>query len=163
MDSLLEDLRYGFRTLARSPGFTAVAVLSLALGIGANTAIFNLTDAVFLNPVPVHDAARVIQVYTVDQATQTSAANLVRTPMSYLNYRDFREQNNVFSGFAGFVPVGMTLTGFGQPRPEPAILVSANYFDVLGVKPALGRIFLADEDHNPGGNAVGGLLPTMWP
>ena len=88
MQSLLQDLKYGFRTLARSPGFTAVAVLSLALGIGAN--IFTLTDAVFLNPLPVRDAARVIQVYTVDHATQTTAANFVRTPMSYLNYRDFR-------------------------------------------------------------------------
>src|SRR5258708_29464383 len=153
MESLLQDLRYGFRTLARSPGFTAVAVLSLALGIGANTAIFTLTDAVFLNPLPVQDAANVIQVYTVDHATQTTAANLVRTPMSYLNYRDFREQNNVFWGFAGFVPVGMTLTGFGQPRPEPAILVSANYFDVLGVKPALGRLFLADEAQKTRANA----------
>src|SRR5260370_4541567 len=127
MDSLLEDLRYGFRTLARSPGFTAVAVLSLALGIGANTAIFTLTDAVFLNPLPVQDAARVIQVYTVDHATQTTAANLVRTPMSYLNYRDFREQNNVFSGFVGFVPVGMTLTGYGQPRPEETLFCPRTY------------------------------------
>jgi len=162
MDSLLQDLRYGFRTLARSPGFTAVAVFSLALGIGANTAIFTLTDAVFLNPLPVQDAANVIQVYTVDHATQTTAANLVRTPMSYLNYRDFREQNNVFSGFAGFVPVGMTLTGFGQPRPEPAILVSANYFDVLGVNPALGRLFFADEDQKPGANAVVVLSYSLW-
>src|ERR1700738_5087356 len=137
MSSLSHDLKYGMRALSRNPGFTAVAVLSLALGIGANSAIFTLTDAVFLNPLPVQDAAKVIQVYTVDHATQTTAANLVRTPMSYLNYRDFREQNNVFSGFAVYVPVGMTLTGYGQPRPEPAILVSANYFDVLGVKPAV--------------------------
>jgi len=96
MESLLQDLKYGFRTLARSPGFTAVAVLSLALGIGANTAIFTLTDAVFLNPLPVQDAAKVIQVYTVDRATQTTSANFARTPMSFLNYRDFREQKNFF-------------------------------------------------------------------
>src|SRR5438477_2075993 len=162
MESLLQDPRYGFRTLARSPGFTAVAVLSLALGIGANTAIFTLTDAVFLNPLPVQDAAKVIQVYTVDHATQVTAANFTRTPMSFLNYRDFREQNDVFSGFAGFVPIGMTLTGYGQPKPQAAILVSANYFDVLGVKPALGRLFLADEDQKPGGNAVVALSQSLW-
>src|SRR5258708_23901236 len=141
MESLLQDLKYGFRTLARSPGFTAVAVVSRALGIGANTDIFTLTEAVFLNPLPVQDAAKVMQVYTVDHATQVTTANFTRTPMSFLNYRDFREQNNVFSGFAGFLPAGMTLTGYGRPRRQPAILVSANYFAVLGVKPALGRLF----------------------
>src|SRR5712664_48883 len=101
MESLLQDLKYGFRTLARSPGFTAVAVLSLALGIGANTAIFTLTNAVFLNPLPVEDPARVIQVYTVDHATTTTSANFTRTAISFLNYRDFRDQNNVFLGLAG--------------------------------------------------------------
>ncbi len=162
MESLLQDLKYGLRTLARSPGFTAVAVLSLALGIGANTAIFTLTNAVFLNPLPVQDAARVMQVYTVDHVSQTFVANYVRTPTSYLNYLDFREQNNVFSGFAAFMWQNVTLTGLGQPRRELVTLVSANFFDVLGVKPALGRLFFADEDQKPGANAVVVLSYSLW-
>lgn len=162
MESLLQDLKYGFRTLARSPGFTAVAVLSLALGIGANTAIFTLTNAMFLNPLPVQDGARVMAVYTVDHVSQTFVANYVRTPTSYLNYLDFREQNNVFSGFAAFMQQGVTLTGHGQPQRELVTLVSANYFDVLGVKPALGRLFFPDEDQKPGANAVVVLSYSLW-
>src|SRR5260370_2986860 len=97
MDFFLCDLKHGFRTLGRSPGFTTVAVLSLALGIGANTAIFTLTSAVFLNPLPIEDAGRVMQVYTVDNATTTTAANRNRTPISFPNYVDFRGQTNAFS------------------------------------------------------------------
>src|SRR5580658_1414177 len=111
MGSVWRDLKYAFRTLARSPGFTIVAVLSLALGIGANTAIFTLTNAVFLNPLPVQDPARVIQLYTVDHATKTTVANFLRTPMSFLNYKDFRDQNSVFSALAAFTFTGLTLTG----------------------------------------------------
>jgi predicted permease len=156
------DLKYGFRTLARSPGFTIVAILSLALGIGANTAIFTLTNAVFLNPLPVQDSARVIQLFTVDHATTTTIANLQRTPMSFLNYKDFRDQNNVVSGLAAYILTGVTLTGRGDPKPENGMLVSANYFDVLGVKPALGRTFFPDEDRSEGGNTVTVLSYSLW-
>ncbi|HMD48836.1 MAG TPA: ABC transporter permease [Bryobacteraceae bacterium] len=162
MDQLLQDLKYGLRTLARSPGFALVAVLSLALGIGANTAIFTLTDAVFLNPLPVGDSSRVMELFTVDHATVTTAANFTRTPMSFKNYLDFRDQNDVFSGLAAFVPAGVTLTGKGDPKPLPATLVSANYFDVLGVKPALGRAFSPGEDQKPGGNPVAVLSHSLW-
>jgi predicted permease len=162
MDQLLQDLKYGLRTLARSPGFTLVAVLSLALGIGANTAIFTLTDAVFLNPLPVEEPSRVLELFTVDHATVTTAANFTRTPMSFKTYLDFRDQNDVFSGLAAFAPAGLTLTGKGNPKPVPATLVTANYFDVLGVKPALGRTFLPGEDQKPGGNPVAVLSHSMW-
>ena len=162
MGSVWRDLKYALRTLTRSAGFTAVAILSLSLGIGANTAIFTLTNAVFLNPLPVEDAARVIEVFTVDHATRTTAANLVRTPMSFLNYKDFRDQNNVFSGLAAYVPTGVTLTGRGEPKPQGAMLTSANYFDILGVKPVLGRTFLPDEDRSDGGNTVAVLSYDMW-
>ncbi|HTS47326.1 MAG TPA: ABC transporter permease [Bryobacteraceae bacterium] len=162
MDQLFQDLKYGVRTLARSPGFTLVAVLSLALGIGANTAIFTLTDAVFLNPLPVEESSRVLELFTVDHATIATAANFNRTAMSFKNYLDFRDQNDVFSGLAAFVPAGVTLTGKGEPKPEPAMLVTANYFDVLGVKPMLGRTFLPSEDKKPGGNPVVVLSHTLW-
>jgi len=162
MDQLFQDLKYGLRTLARSPGFALVAVVSLALGIGANTAIFTLTDAVFLNPLPVQDSSRVMELFTVDHATVTTAANFTRTPMSFKNYLDFRDQNDVFSGLAAFTPAGATLTGNGEPKPLPATLVTANYFDVLGVKPALGRAFLPGEDQKPGGNPVAVLSHSLW-
>jgi len=162
MGSVWRDLKYALRTLTRSAGFSAVAILSLALGIGANAAIFTLTNAVFLNPLPVADAARVMELYTVDHATKTTVANFLRTPMSFLNYKDFRDQNNVFSGLAAYVPTGVTLTGRGQPTPQAAMLVSANYFDLLGVKPLLGRTFLPDEDRSDGGNTVAVLSYDMW-
>ncbi len=162
MDQVLQDLKYGLRTLARSPGFTLVAVLSLALGIGANTAIFTLTDAVFLNPLPIEDSSRVLELFTVDHATVTTTANFNRTPMSFLNYQDFRDQNDVFSGLAAFVQAGVTLTGTGEPKPEPAMLVTANYFDLLGVKPTIGRTFLPGEDQKPGGNTVVVLSHSLW-
>ncbi len=162
MDQLLQDLKYGARTLAHSPGFTLVAVLSLALGIGANTAIFTLTDAVFLNPLPVEDSSRVLELFTVDHATIATAANFNRTPMSFKNYQDFRDQNDVFTGLAAYVPAGVTLSGKGEPKPQPAMLVTANYFDLLGVKPVLGRAFLPDEDKKPGGNPVVVLSHSLW-
>jgi predicted permease len=162
MDTVWQDLKYAWRTLRRSPGFALVAVMSLALGIGANTAIFTLTNAVFLNPIPVQDAGRVIECFTVDHATATTSANFTRTPMSWPNFQDFRNQNTVFSGMAAFVPFGATLTGHGEPRPETVMLASANYFDLLGVKPALGRTFAPDEDQQEGGNPVAVLSYGMW-
>ena len=162
MGQLLQDLRYGLRTLARSPGFTLVAILSLALGIGANTAIFTLADAVFLNPLPVENPSRVLELFTVDHATVTTAANFTRTPMSFKNYEDFRDQSDSFSGLAAFAGAGVTLTGHGNPKPQPAMLVTANYFDVLGVKASLGRTFLPGEDQRPGGNPVAVLSHALW-
>jgi len=162
MDSILQDLKFGFRTLGHSPGFTAVAILSLALGIGANTAIFTLTDAVFLHPLPVEEPSRVLEVYTVDHATKATTISLARTPVSYKNFLDFRDQNDVFSGLAGFVPSAVTLTGRGQAKQENVVLASANYFDVLGVKPFLGRTFTPDEDQKPGADNVAVLSYSAW-
>jgi hypothetical protein len=132
------------------------------LGIGANTAIFTLTNAVFLNPLPVRDSSRVIEVYTVDHATQTTTANLVRTQVSYLNFKDLRDQNDVFSSLAAFMPTAVIVTGQGEPKQEGALLVTANYFDTLGVKPLLGRTFAPDEDRSDGGNTVTVLTYALW-
>ena len=162
MGSVIQDLKYACRTLRRAPGFAIVAILSLALGIGANTAIFTLTNAVFLNPLPVHDPSHVIECFTVDHATTVTGANLVRTAMSWPNFKDFRDQNNSFSAMVGFIPFGATLTGHGEPTPENVFLATANYFDVLGVKPALGRTFAPDEDRQDGGNPVTILSHSMW-
>src|SRR5579872_5014040 len=140
MGSFRQDLKYAFRTLMHSPGYTAAALLSLGLGIGANTAIFTLTNAVFLRPLPsVRDPGRVLELYTVDHATASAAPLNARTPVSCPNFVDFRQQNDVFSGVAAFSGAGVTLTGFGKPVLQGVFLVSANYFDVLGVQAAVGR------------------------
>jgi predicted permease len=162
MSTFQQDLKYAVRTLLHSPGYTAAALISLGLGIGANTAIFTLTNAVFLHPLAVKEPGRVLELFTVDHATKSAAPNFDRTPISYPNFLDIREQNDVFSGTAGFTPAGVTLTGFGKPALQAAFLVSAGYFDVLGVQPALGRLFRPDEDRTPGGNPVAVLSYSLW-
>jgi predicted permease len=160
MENLLKDIRYAIRLLFRSPGFTAVAVLSLALAIGANTTIFTIINAVFLHPLPVRDIEQVVVVSGLDQ--NNSLLNVNLTPISWLNLQDYQKQNDVFSGLSGFIPIGLTLTGFGDPQNVPAQLVSANYFDTLGVKPALGRTFFASENENPGSHPIVVLSHSVW-
>src|ERR1700733_14526132 len=145
MQVLAQDVKYAFRTLMASPGFVAAAVLSLALGIGANTAIFTLTDAVFLNPLPVQEASRILEVYTVDHLTKTTN-NLGRTGSSWPNFMDVRDQNQVSRGISAFIPAAVSITGRGEPKQENAQLVTPKYFDVLGVKPSLGRTLSAEAD-----------------
>ena len=159
MRTLAQDVKYAFRTLAASPGFAAAAILSLALGIGANTAIFTLTDAVFLNPLPVQEPSRVIEVYTVDHLTKTTN-NLGRTGSSWMNFMDIRDQNQVFGGISAYTFGNVSITGRGEPKPEAAQLVTANYFDVLGVSPFLGRAFLPEEDRKPTPVAI--LSYSLW-
>src|SRR2546427_6307919 len=151
MGTFLQDLKYATRTLLHSPGYTAAALLSLGLGIGVNTAIFTLTNAVFLHPLPVNDPGRILELYTVDHATASSAPNIARTPMSYPNFVDFREQNDVFSGMAGFSQAGETLTGFGEPNQQAAVLVFASYFDVLGGQGVARPTVSTEEHRTPGG------------
>src|SRR5438309_3243021 len=110
MTVLVGDLRYGFRALVRNRGFTAVAVLSLALGIGANTTIFTLLNAVFLRPLPVRDPASLAAVFTTDPRIPGLL------PCSYLNYRDQRDHNTVFSSLLLYSAVLVNLTGRGDPQ-----------------------------------------------
>ena len=159
MQTLAQDVKYAFRTLAASPGFVAAAVLSLALGIGANTAIFTLTNAVFLNPLPVQEASRILEVYTVDHLTKTTN-NLGRTGSSWPNFMDVRDQNQVFSGIAAYTGAAVSISGRGEPKPEAAQLVTANYFDVLGIRPLLGRSFFPEEDRKPAPVAI--LSYSLW-
>src|SRR5437867_10403097 len=98
--TFIQDLRTGSRVLLKSPGFTVVAILSLALGIGANTAIFTIINAVFLHPLPVEEPSRLAEVFTRDTKTVQTNANFQLTPSSLPNYEDYRDQNTVFSGFA---------------------------------------------------------------
>src|SRR5476651_42581 len=133
MERWWQDLRYATRVLLKKPGFTAVAVISLALGIGANTAIFTVVNAVFLHPLAIEDPSRVAELFTKDTKT-VQAANITLTPSSYLNYADYRDQNDVFSGLAAYFGFGVQWIDNGQPQGLPAMMTSANYFDVLGIK-----------------------------
>jgi putative ABC transport system permease protein len=144
MTSLMQDLRYGLRTLARSPGFTVVAMIVLALGIGANTAIFSVVDAMLLRPLPYADAGRL--VFLSEHSEQVPDMSI-----SYLNYLDWERQNSVFSQIAVFREDSLNLTGVDRPERVEVWSASRNFLTTLGVKPILGRDFLPEED-KPGAN-----------
>jgi putative ABC transport system permease protein len=163
MNTLMQDLKYSLRMLVKNPGFTLVAVLSLALGIGANTSIFTIVNAVLLNPLPVKDVPRLVQLDTTDKKTLVTAANFTKLGLSFPNYRDYAQQADVFSGFAAFQPTALTLSGRGPvPKQFQGFLATANYFDALGVPAEIGRTFLPDEDKKPGGNTVAVLSYGIW-
>jgi len=157
MDTLLQDLRYGIRTLAKSPGFTAVAVLSLALGIGVNTSIFSFVDFLLLRPLPLPQSNRLVSVFYHDQRTSQ-----IYSAMSYPDYEYYRDHNEVLSGLAAYDDVEVSLqTGDGAEK-LPGEIVSGNYFSVLDVRPLLGRSFLPEEDRMPGANPVVMLSYGLW-
>jgi MacB-like periplasmic core domain len=149
MRNFLRDVRYGLRMLAKSPGFTAIAVLSLALGIGANTTIFTVVKAVFLHTIPVKDPGSVVVLYSTAQSRKGPEQRYLGTP--YPNAVDYREQTtNVFSAVAIAIDNGMDLTiGGGRPEQEFVQLVNANFFELLGVHPFLGRGFSPEEEDSP--------------
>jgi putative ABC transport system permease protein len=149
-------LVYALRGFRNNPTFTAVATVSLALGIGLNTAIFNLVSAVLLQPLPVRDPARLVSVFTLDRINPGLLYN------SYPNYKDYRDRNTVFSGLALYTPILATLTGENELGDVPGQIVSGNYFDVLGVKPVFGRTFLPEEDRVPGTPAVVVISYAFW-
>ncbi len=160
METLWQDVRYGLRMLFRNPGFTLVAVLSLALGIGANTTIFTLVNTVLLHPIPVQDPERLVSLFTTDEKTKDSQFNLLQT--SHLNYNDYRDQNDVFEETAAYVGSAINLSGGGEPEQIGGDLVSGNFFSLLGVQPALGRSFLLEEDKVDGSHPVTVLSDRLW-
>lgn len=163
MATVLQDLRYGVRVLLKTPGFTAAAVLSLALGIGANTTIFTIINAVLLNPLPVANPSQLVAVYTTDSRNQTGLVGGGYMQTSPLNYRDYRDKNQVFTALAAdqFIPLNIS-GGTGEPRQVFGEIVTGNYFDVLGVRPVTGRTFLPDEDATPGAKLVCVLGYGEW-
>jgi predicted permease len=162
LEVLMQDLHYGLRMLRKNPGFTAVAVLSLALGIGANTTIFTVVNAILLSALPVRDLPHLVQMDTVDSKTLVTQARSEKLQMSYPNFQDYRRENQVFTDLAAFMPTAVTWSGGAEPRQVQAQLVSATYFDVLGIRPAQGRFFMPDEDTKPNGNDVAVLSYALW-
>lgn len=161
--TISQDLRSGLRLLKKSPGFTLVAILSLALGIGANTAIFTIINAVFLHPLPVQEPAQLVEVFTRDTKTIDANPLFQLTPTSLPNYEDYRDQNTVFSGLAA-VTFALPLNWGGQSEPQQLFgsLVSPNFFDVLGVKPYRGRFFFPEEGKKIGADPVVVLSYAVW-
>ncbi len=159
---LIQDIRYGARMLARTPLFTVVAVVSLGLGIGANTAIFSLVNQLLLNPLPLKDAGALVAQFTTDTKNTARFQSLMQT--SYPNFQDYREQNKVFAGMAAHVFTPFSLTTGGQPEQVLGELVTGNYFDVLGVRPAAGQFFSysAEEDKKLGAYPVVVLGHALW-
>ncbi|MFQ5789195.1 MAG: ABC transporter permease [Acidobacteriota bacterium] len=161
METVWKDLRYSIRTLAASPGFTGVAVLSLALGIGANTTIFTLINAVFLNPLPVEKPSELVALFTTDEKNKGGFFDLA--PVSYPNYEDYRNRNEVFTGLAAYAfPQPVSMWTEAEPEQVFAEMVTGNYFDLLGVRPSLGRFFLPEEDQTPGAHPVAVMSHGLW-
>src|SRR5262245_42349012 len=155
-----QDLRYAARVLLKSPGFTAAALLSLALGIGANTTIFTVIKALFLNPLPVRDIGSLVSIFTTDEHVKGEGNDLM--PISRPNYKDLG-RSEVFSSLAAFAFTPLSIaSGAGDPEQVQAFVVSGNYFDVLGVKAAHGRTFAADEDGVPGAHLVAVISHRLW-
>src|SRR5271166_2295431 len=152
MRSLLQDLRYALRILRKNPGFTAVAVITLALGIAATTTVFSWINATLLNPIP-----------GVSRPSEMVAVEIGRAgSFSYPDFLDLRDRSRSFVGLTAFAFAPASVTGNGKPERIWATMVTANYFDALGVKPALGRGFLPGEDKSPNGAPVAVISDRLW-
>jgi putative ABC transport system permease protein len=156
MTGVIKDLRYALRGLLRNRGYTQVAVLSLALGIGANTTMFTLLRAILFRPLPVRDPAGLAAVFTTD------ARNPGLLLCSYPNYRDYQDHNTVFSSLLLYTAVTVNLTGRGDPQLLLGQLVSANYFATVGVATELGQAFQPADDTAPGGAPTAILSHALW-
>ena len=155
MDALLADLRYARRTLAKSPGFTAVAVLTLALGIGPNTAIFSLVYGVLLKPLPYHESDRLVGLAETYQGNRSELA------VTYSEFRYLEDHSPVFERLAVSASVGFSVFTGDIAERVNGLRVSKDFFVTLGVRPALGRDFLAEEDQL-GGPSVAILSHGYW-
>jgi predicted permease len=155
LDSLLSDVRLGLRALRTRPGFTAVALISLALGIGANTAVFTLVNQAFFRPLPV---AAPEELVTLDN----DASHRMFPAFSYPNYEDFRDRNEAFSGLIAYRFAPLSVSHDGVAERMWGYLVSGNYFEVLGIEPALGRLLSPEDDVLPGGHPVAVLSHRSW-
>jgi predicted permease len=154
MKSFLQDVRYGLRVLAKSPGFTAIAILTLALGIGANTALFSVVNGVLLNPLPFPNPDQLVALYSkTDTFNQSS--------ITYLNFLDWQKNNHSFSSLCAFRSENYNLTGAGEPERLHAHMVSAEFFPLLGLQPLAGRTFRPEEDQ-PGASPVVVISDALW-
>ena len=153
---MIADLRFAIRMLIKYPAFSIVAFLALVLGIGANTTVFGIINALLLRPLPVGHSEEVVKVFTTDNHIPGNQST------SYLNFQDYARQNTAFSSMAAYTFAGMGMTRGTDTLNVVALLVTGNYFDLLQVKPALGRTFLPEEDSTPNGHPVVVLGYNFW-
>jgi putative ABC transport system permease protein len=156
LETVLQDIRYGWRMLAKSPGFTLVAVFTLAIGIGANTAIFTVVNAAVFHSLPYRAPERLVHLWETRPANEFTQMEASRP-----NLLEWQASNHVFSELAGYTGVNFSLTGRGTPQRIYGARVTSNFFDVLGVQPILGRAFRADEDRS-GGARIALLSYETW-
>ncbi len=152
MRTFLQDMRYGFRMLLKRPGFTVVAVLALALGIGANTAIFSVVNAVLLRPLPFKDPERLVAVWETNPQLGAEMRN--RNEVALGNFLDWRAQNQVFEQLAALTDANVNLTGVAEPERIQSVVATTNIFQTLGVQPLMGRAFLPEEENVSSPRAV---------
>src|SRR5215510_15110994 len=156
MSMLLVDIRFGARMLLKSPTMTFIALLALTLGIGANTAIFSVVNAVLLRTFPYADAERLVLVWEKRQGGRTD-----QNVINLGNFSDWKEQNQVFSDMAAFIDRSFNLTSDGEPEEAPGEYATPNFFSVLGSNPVLGRTFL-DDDGREGQPRVTVISYGLW-
>src|SRR6266545_114832 len=156
MEILFKDLGYGIRSLLKHPGFTAIAVITLALGIGANTAMFSVINAVLLRPLPYRDPARLVTIWE-----ESPERGMYQMPVSLANVRDWVDQNQTFEQISAYTFTNLNLTGTGEPARLGTVRSSANFFPLIGATPVIGRSFLPEEDKE-GANHVVILGHALW-
>src|SRR5260221_4824193 len=154
MMSFLQDVRFGLRVLAKNPGFTAIAILTLALGIGANTALFSVVNGVLLNPLPFPNPDELVAVYTKSPTFQESS-------IAYPNFLDWQKDNHSFAALSAFRSDDYNLVGAGEPERVHIHMISAEFFPALGLQPLLGRVFRPEEDQ-AGAGPVAILGDGLW-
>ena len=155
MQMIIQDMRYSLRLLAKRPGFTLVAVITLALGIGANAAIFSLVNTALLRPLPVAEPGQIVSLNNVSDYRMFPT-------FSYPNYKDFRDRNEVFSGLVGYSFTPLSLSHDGINERLWGYVVTGNYFEVLGVNAVLGRVITTDDDQLPGAHPVSVISYKCW-
>jgi putative ABC transport system permease protein len=160
MMALVQDLRHGARLLLRAPGFTAIAIAALAIGIGANTAVFSVVHTLLIQPLPYRDADRLAIVW--EHNLPRDKKNNVVSPGNYLHWREMQRSFEDVAAISGSVGLSftVTVTGAGDPEEVPVQLVTASFFPVVGVNPALGRPFTTEEDKP--GTPVAVISDRLW-
>jgi putative ABC transport system permease protein len=158
MDTLFQDIRYGVRTLLKTPGFTAVAVIALALGIGANSAIFSVVNAVLLRPLPYTNSERLVMLWATNPSLHLGIDNL---PASAANYAEWRDQSQAFEHISALTSINFNLTGAGEPERIAGARVSSSFFQLMDVSPKMGGAFSAEEDQ-PGNDLVVIVSHGLW-
>ena len=154
MHTFWQDMRYGLRALSKNRGFAVIAILTLALGIGANTALFSVVNGVLLSPLPYQNPEQLVAVYARQAHFNTAS-------VSYPNFLDWQRENRSFSSMAAFRADNFNLTGLGEPERVKVNMISATFFPILGVQPVLGRNFTEQEDQL-GGAPVALISEGLW-